>query len=121
MPFKRGTTFFFNALDVHRGSGIPKASPTGVADPQLTAFLAIELTQGPNLRFPNLHVTQAIKRPHKGPAMFPPVGICPPFPLKWVFAHPFSLGWVFAHPFKEQFGPQDVTSGCDIRIRALSN
>ena len=27
VPFKRGTAFFFNALDVHRGSGIPKASP----------------------------------------------------------------------------------------------
>ena len=27
--FQRGTGFFFNALDVHRGSGIPKASPTG--------------------------------------------------------------------------------------------
>ena len=26
VPFKRGTAFFFNALDVHRGSGIPKAS-----------------------------------------------------------------------------------------------
>ena len=29
-------------------------------------FFAIELTQGPNLRFPNLHVTQAIKRPQLG-------------------------------------------------------
>ena len=27
------------------------------------AFFAIELTQGGNLRFPNLHVTQSIKRP----------------------------------------------------------
>ena len=39
VPFKRGTAFFFNALDVHRGSGIPKASPTGVRDPRLMAFL----------------------------------------------------------------------------------
>ena len=31
------------------------------------AFFAIELTQGRNLRFPNLHVTQAIKRPQQGP------------------------------------------------------
>ena len=30
------------------------------------AFFAIELTQGPNLRFSNLHVTQAIKRPQLG-------------------------------------------------------
>ena len=49
VPFKRGTAFFFNALDVHRGLGIPKASPTGVTHPRLMAFLAIELTQGPNL------------------------------------------------------------------------
>ena len=64
VPFKRGTAFFFfNALDVHRGSGIPKDSPTGVTDPRLMAFFEIELTQGPNLRFPNLHVTQSIKRP----------------------------------------------------------
>ena len=66
VPFKRGTAFFFNALDVHRGSGIPKASPTGVRDPRLMAFFAIELTQGGNLRFPNLHVTQSIKRPQLG-------------------------------------------------------
>ena len=66
MPFKRGTAFFFNALDVHRGSGIPKASPMGVRDPRLMAFFAIELTQGGNLRFPNLHVTQSIKRPQLG-------------------------------------------------------
>ena len=42
---------------------MPKASPTGVSHPRLMAFFAIELTQGPNLRFPNLHVTQSIKRP----------------------------------------------------------
>ena len=48
--------FFFNALDVHRGSLIPKASPTGLRDPRLMAFFAIEITQGGNLRFPNLHV-----------------------------------------------------------------
>ena len=30
------------------------------------AFFAIELTQGGNLRFPNLHVTQSIKRPQLG-------------------------------------------------------
>ena len=66
VPFKRGTAFIFNALDVHRGSGIPKASPTGVRDPRLMAFFAIELTQGGNLRLPNLHVTQAIKRPEVG-------------------------------------------------------
>ena len=64
--FKRGTAFFFNALDVHRGSGIPKASPTGLTHPRLMAFFAIELTQGGNLRFPNLHVTQSIKRPQLG-------------------------------------------------------
>ena len=29
-------------------------------------FFAIELTQGPNLRFPNLHVTRPIKRPQLG-------------------------------------------------------
>ena len=66
VPFKRATAFFFNALDVHRGSGIPKASPTGVTHPRLMAFFAIELTQGRNLRFPNLHVTQSIKRPQLG-------------------------------------------------------
>ena len=66
VPFKRGTAFFFNALDVHRGSGIPKASPTGVSHPRLMAFFAIELTHGGNLRFPNLHVTQSIKRPQLG-------------------------------------------------------
>ena len=51
VPFKRGTAFFFNALDVHRGSGIPKAldSPTGVTHPRLMAFFAIEITQGGNL------------------------------------------------------------------------
>ena len=58
--------FFFNALDVHRGSGIPKASPTSVTHPRLLAFFAIELTQGPHLRVPNLHVTQSIKRPQLG-------------------------------------------------------
>ena len=66
VPFKRGTAFFFNALDVHRGSGIPKAPPTGVRDPRLMAFFAIELTQGGNLRFPNLHVAHCIKRPQLG-------------------------------------------------------
>ena len=66
VPFKRGTAFFFNALDVHRGSGIPKASPTGVSHPRLMAFFAIELTVGGNLRFPNLHVTQSIKSPQLG-------------------------------------------------------
>ena len=45
VPFKRGTAFFFNALDVHRGSGLPKASPAGVTHPHLMAFFAIELTQ----------------------------------------------------------------------------
>ena len=30
------------------------------------AFFAIELPQGGNLRFPNLHVTQSIKRPQLG-------------------------------------------------------
>ena len=65
VPLKRGCSpaFFLNALDVHRGSGIPKASPIGVTHPCLMAFFAIELTQGPNLRFPNLHVTHSIKRP----------------------------------------------------------
>ena len=66
VPFKRGTAFFFNALDVHRGSRIPKASPTGMRDPRLMAFSAIELTQGWNLRFPNMHVTQSIRRPQLG-------------------------------------------------------
>ena len=63
VPFKGGIAFFFNALDIHRGSGIPKASPTGVTNPRLMAFFAIELTQGPNLPCPTLHVTQSIKRP----------------------------------------------------------
>ena len=66
MPFKRGTAFYFNALDIQRGSGIPKASPTSVTHRRLMAFFAIELTQGPNLRFPNLRVTQAIERPQLG-------------------------------------------------------
>ena len=34
--------------------------------PRLMAFFAIEPTQGGNLRFPNLHVTQSIKRPQLG-------------------------------------------------------
>ena len=34
--------------------------------PRLMAFFAIELTQGGNLRFPNLHVTLSIKRPQLG-------------------------------------------------------
>ena len=38
----------------------------GVRDPRLMAFFAIELIQGGNLRFPNLHVTQSIKRPQLG-------------------------------------------------------
>ena len=58
--------FVFHALDVHRGCGIPKASPKGVTHPRLMAFFAIELTQGGNLQFPNLHVTQSIKRPQLG-------------------------------------------------------
>ena len=35
----------------------------------LMAFFTIELTQGPNLRFPNLHVThnRLHKGPHEGP------------------------------------------------------
>ena len=49
VPFRGGTAFFFNALDVHRGSGIAKAFPTGVTHPRLMAFFAIELTQGMNL------------------------------------------------------------------------
>ena len=76
VPFKRATAVFCNAFDVHRGSGIPKAAPTCVSDPRLMAFFAIELTQGPNLRkklqLPNLHVTEAIKRPRLGaPAWCP--------------------------------------------------
>ena len=58
--------FFLMPLMSNRGSGIPKASPTGVRDPRLMAFFAIELTQGGNLRFPNVHVTQSIKRPQLG-------------------------------------------------------
>ena len=58
---QKGHCPFFDALDVHRGSGIPKGSPTGVAQPRLMASFTIELTPGPNLVFPNLHVTQAIK------------------------------------------------------------
>ena len=34
--------------------------------PHLMAFFATDLTQGPNLRFPNLHVTQSIQRPQLG-------------------------------------------------------
>ena len=66
VPFRRGTAFLFNALDIHRVSGIPKASPTGVTHPRLRAFFAIELTQGPNLRFPKLHISHAIWRPQLG-------------------------------------------------------
>ena len=44
--------FSFNALDVHRGSGIPKASSTGVTHPCLMAYFAIQLTKGPKLQFP---------------------------------------------------------------------
>ena len=61
MPF-----IFFNALDVHRGSGIPKALPTGVTHRCLMAFFAIELTQGPDLRFPNLHFIQPLCGPSWG-------------------------------------------------------
>ena len=66
VPFKRDTAFFFNDLDVHQGSSIPKASPTGVSNPRLMAFFAIELTQGLHLRFPKVHVTQSIKGPQLG-------------------------------------------------------
>ena len=66
VPFKRGTPIFFNALDVHTGSGIPKASFADMTNPRLRAFFAVELTQGPNLRFPNVHVTQSINRPQLG-------------------------------------------------------
>ena len=62
----RGALAFFFALDVHRGAGPPKASPTGVIHPHLMAFFAIELTQGPNLHLPNLYVTRAIKRRQLG-------------------------------------------------------
>ena len=37
-----------------------------MTNPRLMAFFAIELAQGPDLRFPNLHVTQSIKRPQLG-------------------------------------------------------
>ena len=37
-----------------------------MSNPRLIAYFANELIQGPNLRFPNLHVTQAIKRPQLG-------------------------------------------------------
>ena len=77
VPFKGGTAFFFNALDVHRGCGIPKASPTGVTNTRLMAFFAIELPQGPNLRFSNLHVTQSIKRPQLGALGGPVAKIVP--------------------------------------------
>ena len=67
VPFKRGSAIFFlSALDVHRGSGIPKISPTAVTDPRLMAFFAIEITQGHNLRFPNVQVIESIKRPQLG-------------------------------------------------------
>ena len=36
-----------------------------MAIPRLMAFFATELTQVPNLTFPKLHVTQAIKPPQK--------------------------------------------------------
>ena len=35
VPFKRGTASFFDALDVHRGSDIPKAAPTDASNPRL--------------------------------------------------------------------------------------
>ena len=53
MPLKRGK----------EGSGIPKAAPTCVYDPRLIAFFAIDLPQGPKLRFPNLHLIHANIRP----------------------------------------------------------
>ena len=37
-----------------------------MTQPRLRAFFAIELTQGGNLRCPDLHVTQSIKRPQLG-------------------------------------------------------
>ena len=40
VPSKRGTAFFFNALEVHRGSGISNASPTVVTHPRLMVFFA---------------------------------------------------------------------------------
>ena len=46
VPFKRGTAFFFNALDVYRGSGIPKASPMGVRTPASWHFLPWSLPRG---------------------------------------------------------------------------
>ena len=66
VPIKRGTAFFIKALDVHRASGIPKTSPTGVTHPRLMAFFAMELAHGPNIPFSNLHVTQSIKPPQLG-------------------------------------------------------
>ena len=56
VPFKTGK----------RGLGIPKAAPTGVSGPRLMALFAIELPQGPDLQFPNLHVTHANNRPRLG-------------------------------------------------------
>ena len=44
VPFNGGPAFFFTALDVHRGSGIAKASPGGVSHPRLIAFFAIEVS-----------------------------------------------------------------------------
>ena len=55
--------FFFNALDVHRGWGIPKASPKGVTHPHLMAFFAIELAQGGNLRFSNSNSNSILQLP----------------------------------------------------------
>ena len=57
MPLKRRTTFLFT---------MPLMS-TSVANPGRMVFFAIELTQGHKLRFPNLNVTQAMKRSQKGP------------------------------------------------------
>ena len=74
VPFKRGTAFFFNALDVHRGSGIPKAIPMGVRDPRLMAFFAIELTQ--EIRFPLGGVAHP-KQTQKSRNRFPLCGIRP--------------------------------------------
>ena len=48
------------------GQAFGMPSSTGVTHPRLMASFAIKLNQGPNLRFPNLHVTQAIKRPQLG-------------------------------------------------------
>ena len=58
--------FFLNALDVHRGSGIPKAAPIGVSDPRLMAFFAIELTQGPTYGSPTCMSPRPLSSPSWG-------------------------------------------------------